>query len=174
MGMVLDDPVHQPSPRYWMVWPGTMLLLAGSFSEVGANYKTIYASIVQLFEPLFRRFRKSDVKYDEADLIEEPCTPDELVPMWMWGGGVVLSIIFTCLIMGLQFKQNVGVTILAILFAFIFSFIGAESCGRTNIIPVTSIGNASQLASRFSSTAEVKYTDYRSFRSSAAPLTVTV
>ena len=150
-----------------------MLLLAGSFSEVGANYKTIYASIVQLFEPLFRRFRKSDVKYDEADLIEEPCTPDELVPMWMWGGGVVLSIIFTCLIMGLQFKQNVGVTILAILFAFIFSFIGAESCGRTNIIPVTSIGNASQLASRFSSTAEVTYTDYRSFRSSAAPLTVT-
>lgn len=48
------------------------------------------------------------------------------VPAWMWGGGVIISIIFTCLIMGLQFKQNVGVTILAILFAFIFSFIGAE------------------------------------------------
>ena len=47
--------------------------------------------------------------------------------------------------MGLQFKQNVGVTILAIVFAFLFSFIGAESCGRTNIIPVTAIGNASQL-----------------------------
>ena len=47
--------------------------------------------------------------------------------------------------MGIQFKENVGVTILAIVFAFLFSFIGAESCGRTNIIPVTSIGNASQL-----------------------------
>lgn len=47
--------------------------------------------------------------------------------------------------MAFQFKENVGVTILAIVFAFIFSFIGAESCGRTNIIPVTSIGNASQL-----------------------------
>lgn len=47
--------------------------------------------------------------------------------------------------MALQFKQNVGVTILAIVFAFLFSFIGAESCGRTNIIPVTAIGNASQL-----------------------------
>lgn len=47
--------------------------------------------------------------------------------------------------MGLQFQQNVGVTILAIVFAFLFSFIGAESCGRTNIIPVTAIGNASQL-----------------------------
>jgi uncharacterized oligopeptide transporter (OPT) family protein len=34
---------------------------------------------------------------------------------------------------------------MAIVFAFIFSFIGAESCGRTNITPVTAIGNASQL-----------------------------
>lgn len=42
--------------------------------------------------------------------------------------------------MGVQFKLSVGQTILAILFAFIFSFIGAESYGRTNIIPVTSIG----------------------------------
>ena len=145
MSMVLDDPVNKPSPRYWLVWPGTMLLLAGSFAEVASNYKTIYASMVQLFEPLTHRFRKQDVKYDESQLIEEPCAPSEMVPIWMWGGGILISIVFTCLIMGLQFKQNVGVTILAIFFAFLFSFIGAESCGRTNIIPVTSIGNASQL-----------------------------
>ncbi|KAK0270579.1 hypothetical protein LTR35_014115 [Friedmanniomyces endolithicus] len=145
MSMVLADPVNKPSPRYWLVWPGTMLLLAGSFAEVASNYKTIYASMVQLFEPLTHRFRKQDVKYDESQLIEEPCPPSEMVPIWMWGGGIIISIIFTCLIMGLQFKQNVGVTILAIFFAFLFSFIGAESCGRTNIIPVTSIGNASQL-----------------------------
>ncbi|KAK5113887.1 hypothetical protein LTR85_010420 [Meristemomyces frigidus] len=145
MGMVLDDPVHAPSPRYWLVWPGTMLLLAGSFAEVASNYKTIYASIVQAFMPLIRRVRKREVTYDEDALIKEPCPPEELVPTWMWGGGIILSIIFTCIIMGLQFKLSVGQTILAILFAFIFSFIGAESCGRTNIIPVTSTGNASQL-----------------------------
>jgi len=65
--------------------------------------------------------------------------------MWMWGGGLLLSIFFSCLVLGLQYKQNVGVTIVSIIFAFIFSFIGAESSGRTNITPVTSIGNASQL-----------------------------
>lgn len=146
MNMVLTDPVNSPSPRYWLVWPGTMLLLAGSFAELFANYKALYATMVQLFEPLYRIVtRGKNVKVNEEDIIEEPCTPDELVPTWMWGGGIIISIIFTCLIMGLQFKQNVGVTILAIVFAFIFSFIGAESCGRTNIIPVTSIGNASQL-----------------------------
>jgi hypothetical protein len=57
----------------------------------------------------------------------------------------VLSTFFSCLVLGLQYKQNVGVTLLGIVFAFIFSFIGAESTGRTNITPVTSIGNASQL-----------------------------
>ena len=123
-----------------------MLLLAGSFAEMFANYKALYATMVQLFQPLMQRiFRNKDLKFNEDDVIEEPCTKEELVPTWMWGGGIILSIIFTCIIMGVQFKQNVGVTILAILFAFLFSFIGAESCGRTNIIPVTSIGNASQL-----------------------------
>lgn len=85
---VLDDPVHMPSPRYWLVWPGTMLLLAGSFAEVFANYKSIYASVVQLFEPLIMKIRKREMKYDEADVIEEPCPPEELVPMWMWGSGI--------------------------------------------------------------------------------------
>ncbi|KAI0474896.1 OPT superfamily oligopeptide transporter [Xylariaceae sp. FL0804] len=147
MGMVLDDPVNSPSPRYWMLWPGVMLLLAGAFSEIFANYKSIGASFASLLEPLYRRLFRRDVHvhYDESEKIQEPCPPEELVPAWMWGGGIVLSIVFTCAVLGTQFHQNVGVVILAILFAFLFSFIGAESSGRTNVNPVTSIGNASQL-----------------------------
>lgn len=105
MGMVLDDPVNAPSPRYWLVWPGTMLLLAGSFAEVAANYKSIAASMIQLCEPIWTRFRKREIKYNASQLIEEPCPPNELIPVWMWFGGIILSIIFTCLIMALQFKQ---------------------------------------------------------------------
>ncbi|MCJ1312990.1 hypothetical protein MMC25_006666 [Agyrium rufum] len=143
MGMVMTDPVNAPTPRYWLVWPGTMLLLCGSFSELCANYKTLYASLVQIMAHVFSRFRR--IKIDEKDLIHDPCPPDEQVPWWAWTGGIVLSTIVTCIVLGLQYGQNVGVTILAILLAFIFSFIGAESSGRTNINPVTSIGNASQL-----------------------------
>lgn len=142
---VLEDPINQPSPRYWMLWPGVMLLLAGSFAEIFANYKTIGASVVALFEPLYHKIFRRHASIDEQDMIEEPCPPHELVPMWMWFGGMLISIIFTCAILGTQYQQNVGVVLLAIVFAFLFSFIGAESCGRTNIIPVTAIGNASQL-----------------------------
>lgn len=120
-----------------------MLLLCGSFAELGANYRTLWASFVQMTSPFLSRFRKIEI--DEKDLIYDPAPEHERVPWWMWSGGIVLSIFFSCLVLGLQYGQNVGVTILSILFAFIFSFIGAESTGRTNITPVTSIGNASQL-----------------------------
>ena len=122
-----------------------MLLLCGSFAEVFANYRTIFASMVQVTAPLFKRHRHKQVELDEKDLIYDPAPPHEQVPWWAWTGGIVLSAFFSCLVLGLQYGQNVGVTILSIVFAFLFSFIGAESCGRTNIIPVTSIGNASQL-----------------------------
>jgi hypothetical protein len=108
MGMVLDDPVHQPSPRYWLVWPGTMLLLAGAFAEVSANYKTIIASVGQLFEPIWMRIRKRESKYNEDDLIKEPCPPHEMVPTWMWAGGVALSVVFTCLIVSLLLTIDLG------------------------------------------------------------------
>ena len=89
MNMVLEDPVHRPSPRYWLVWPGTMLLLAGSFAEVFSNYKSIYSSLVVLFSPLIRKISRSqDVGVNDEDVIEEPCTPEEMVPTWMWAGGI--------------------------------------------------------------------------------------
>lgn len=141
--MVLSDPVHAPSPRYWLVWPGTVLLLAGAMSEIGANYKILWAASKSVSKSVIRRFRKIDTH--EETLIYDPAPAHEQVPWWMWSGGIVLSIFFSCLVLGLQFHQNVGVTILAIVFAFILSFISAESAGRTNITPVTSVGNASQL-----------------------------
>lgn len=120
-----------------------MLLLCGSFAELFANYKTLWASLVQILQPIFKVFRRFEVS--EEDLIYDPAPTHEQVPVWMWTGGIVLSTFFTCLVLGLQYGQNVGVSILSVIFGFILSFIGAESCGRTNIIPVTSIGNASQL-----------------------------
>ena len=92
MNMVLSDPVGKPSPRYWLVWPGTMLLLAGAFAELFSNYKSMYASLVQLFRPMIRKvFPNKNIKYNEDDVIEEPCPPSEMVPVWMWGGGIGMS-----------------------------------------------------------------------------------
>jgi uncharacterized membrane protein YdcZ (DUF606 family) len=137
MGMVLEDPVHKPSPRCWLVWPGTILLLCASFSELAANYKTLWASLVSVLQPFIKRLRRVEV--DEKDLIYDPVPPNEQVPWWLWTGGIVFASFLTCLVLGVQYGQNVGVSILAIIFAFLFSFIGTESAGRTNINPGMSI-----------------------------------
>jgi hypothetical protein len=69
-----------------------MLLLAGAFAELFSNYKSIYASLVQLFRPVIRRvFPNKNIKFNEDDVIEEPCPPSEMVPAWMWGGGIGMS-----------------------------------------------------------------------------------
>lgn len=97
--------------------------------------------------PVIRRLRLSTSQSNTQGnhQTDDIVPPHEQVPFWMWTGGLIISIFFTCLVLGLQYGQNVGISILAILFGFLFSFIGVESCGRTNIIPVTSVGNASQL-----------------------------
>jgi uncharacterized oligopeptide transporter (OPT) family protein len=141
MGMNLQNPIQEPSPRYWLIWPGTLMLLCASFTEVACNWRSLYAAMRSACGMLLQRFSKDGV----VDDIVDPVPEHERVPFWAWGSVLVLSTIITCVIMGVQFGQNVGVTLLAILFSFLFSFIGCESSGRTNINPVTSIGNASQL-----------------------------
>ncbi|TFK48797.1 OPT oligopeptide transporter [Heliocybe sulcata] len=145
MGMALDDPVHAPSPRYWLIWPGTLMLLCASFAEVFCNFKSIITAVKHMIVPLIAKLRKTDIKVAEEYLIQDPAPPHEQVPIWLWTGGIVLSTIVSMVVMALQFGQNAGVTLLAIIFAFLFSLIGAECCGRVSVIPVTSIGNASQL-----------------------------
>ncbi|KAF8432214.1 OPT oligopeptide transporter protein-domain-containing protein [Boletus edulis BED1] len=144
----LTDPVNHPSPRYWLVWPGTLMLLCTSFAEVGCNWKSIYAAMRTMALPVTQRFKHSldgaDAPTSKEEIVD-PVPASERVPFWMWGSVLILSIIISCVVMGVQFGQNVGITLLAIIFAFLFSFIGCESSGRTNINPVTSIGNASQL-----------------------------
>ncbi|KAG2151124.1 OPT oligopeptide transporter protein-domain-containing protein [Suillus bovinus] len=141
MGMSLQDPITEPSPRYWLLWPGTLMLLCASFAEVACNWKSLYGAMRSAFGMLLQRFSKDGVVEDVVDPVPE----HERVPFWAWGSVLVLSTIVTCVVMGVQFGQNVGITLLAIVFSFLFSFIGCESSGRTNINPVTSIGNASQL-----------------------------
>ncbi|EIM85193.1 OPT oligopeptide transporter [Stereum hirsutum FP-91666 SS1] len=153
MNMVLDDPVNQPSPRYWLIWPGTFILLCASFAEVFCNFSSVFTAIHQMLQPILARLRKSPppstdsyIKSNpESEPIYDPAPPHEQVPSWMWVGGMLLATVVTMIVMSTQFNQNAGVTLLAIIFAFLFSLIGAECSGRVSVIPVTSIGNASQL-----------------------------
>jgi len=61
---------------------------------------------------MFRRPRCSrDIRVVEEDVLD-PVPEHERVPFWAWGSLLVISTIITCVVMAVQFGQNVGVTLL--------------------------------------------------------------
>ena len=82
---------------------------------------------------------------EEDITLDDPALPHEQVPTWAWSIGLALSILGTILVGKFSFGMDVGVSILALILAFIFSFIGVQSSGTTDVNPVGVIAKASQL-----------------------------
>ena len=138
------SPLNAASPRYWGLWPGVLMMLAYSFAEIGMNGPTIYRGMrAGAMELYCKVARKDPPTYEDA--IADPCEKKDQVPLWAWAGGLFLSIVFTCLVCTLQFHMNLGNVILAIILAFLFSFVGVQASGATDTNPVGSIAKASQL-----------------------------
>jgi uncharacterized oligopeptide transporter (OPT) family protein len=63
----------------------------------------------------------------------------------MWIVGLIASVVGTLVIGKLSFNMDVGVGILALVIAFILSFVGVQSSGTTDTNPIGVIAKASQL-----------------------------
>ncbi|SNX84493.1 related to permeases - unknown function [Melanopsichium pennsylvanicum] len=138
------QPLNDASPRYWGLWPGVLMMLAYSFAEIGMNGPTIYRGMRAGAMELYCKFTHKEAPVYE-DAIADPCEKKDQVPVWAWTGGLALSIVFTCLVCTIQFNMNLGNVILAIILAFLFSFVGVQASGATDTNPVGSVAKASQL-----------------------------
>lgn len=146
----MTDPVNKPSPRYWNLWVGVMIMLCASFAEMGMNGPILYKGMKRAFFETAERIASSRAfaaKHLEGSepAIEDPQPKSEQVPTWAWSGGVVLSIAFSMIVLSLQYHVNPGLTLLAVILGFIFSFIAGQSSGATDINPVSTCGKSSQL-----------------------------
>ncbi|KAJ3106258.1 hypothetical protein HDU97_006709 [Phlyctochytrium planicorne] len=137
-----------PSPRYWFLWPGVAIMLFYSFAELAINGKVLANAVITGVKELYGSISAAlgkqtefGARVDERD----PAKPEDQVPTWMWVGGVLVSSVVTILVMFFYFKVSVGETILAIILAFFFAFIGLQSSGDTDINPVGAVAKASQL-----------------------------
>ncbi|KAH7026389.1 OPT oligopeptide transporter protein-domain-containing protein [Microdochium trichocladiopsis] len=139
-----------PSPRYWNLWVGVMVMLCASFAEVAMNGPIMYRGMKRAFFetaeriPATRAFAEKHLTTAERE-IEDPAPKAEHVPTWLWSGGVLLSIAVSMIVLALQYNVSPGLTLLAVILAFIFSFIAAQSSGATDINPVSTCGKSSQL-----------------------------
>ncbi|KNZ80112.1 Putative oligopeptide transporter [Termitomyces sp. J132] len=133
--------VAHPSPRYWLLWPGVMVMLLYSFSDIILTALPLVTSLSKDSLKPASWFRRQ-----ELDPEDEDQTPmEDRVPTLWWTVGLFLSIIMCCAILATLFSMNVGEALLALILGFFFSFIGVQSAGQTDVNPVTTVAKASQL-----------------------------
>ncbi|RPB05497.1 OPT superfamily oligopeptide transporter [Choiromyces venosus 120613-1] len=154
----MKDPVNHPSPRYWLLWPGVLVMIAASFAELFVQYELIWFAFKSAWKgiamglntsvnkfgkksPFLEKHSKIEVK----DIVEDPASEDEQVKLWQWGPALIVTIIATCIVLGLQYHLNVGMSIIAIILGFIFAFLVIQCTGVTDATPLTTAAKASQL-----------------------------
>ncbi|CCA76487.1 related to permeases-unknown function [Serendipita indica DSM 11827] len=140
---------NAPSPRYWLLWPGVLMMLVFSFFEIGMSSRHAFWTALKSTRGAGGAFKRIFAKRDPNAVRDEndpdPSPLEDRIKTWWWVSGVIVSIIISCALMATQFSVGVGETILALLLGFIFSFIGVQSAGDTDINPVSTCAKASQL-----------------------------
>jgi uncharacterized oligopeptide transporter (OPT) family protein len=147
-----------PSPRYWLLWPGVLLMIVVSFTELALQWKILWFAFKALYRGIaagiyaMGRAAGKELKFfgkisaqREEDLVEDSASEDEQVKMWMWAPGLLLTIICICVVLGVQHNMPVGMSLLSIFLAFFFSFVAIQCTGVTDITPLTAASKASQI-----------------------------
>ena len=149
-----------PSPRYWLLWPGVMVMVCSSMAELFVQYKAIWAGVKSLWNhtcsginhALEKRgkqsafFAKHGAPREKSEhAVEDPFPPEQQVKDWMWIVGLLACLVAGILIFHFQWEMNGGLTILAIFLAFLFSFLAIQIGAVTDNTPLTAAAKASQL-----------------------------
>ncbi|ORX75305.1 OPT superfamily oligopeptide transporter, partial [Basidiobolus meristosporus CBS 931.73] len=141
-----------PTAQSWFLWPGIVLMLASSFTELFCNGGSILRAVHGAFSGLYGTIKHMLIRRnpvheeslkDEED--DDPAPRNERIPTWMWAVGLTIAVVFNCLVLGFYFNMPAYQSILAIFVAFVLSFVGLQSVGETDINPAGSIGKTSQL-----------------------------
>lgn len=150
-----------PSPRYWLLWPGVLIMVATSIAELLVQYKVlahagkaVWKAMSSGINDLMIKFtgkpspffeRQASKYQDAGDMVADPARPEDQVPMWQWMLGLVLSIVVGIIVFNYQWGMGPGLTILACLLGFLFSFLAIQIGAVTDQTPLTAASKASQL-----------------------------
>lgn len=156
----IEDPDFIPSPRYWMLWPGVMVLLVYSLIEFFIHFRVLYDGMLFAFRELavtldaqLKKRGKSSpflekqaAKVNDANiLVEDFATDDQQVPMYVWLPGTIAMMVVACLVCHFQFDMNAGYAIVSCLLGLIFAFMSIYGGAVTDVTPLTASSKASQL-----------------------------
>ncbi|KAM3422317.1 hypothetical protein BST61_g2676 [Cercospora zeina] len=148
-----------PSPRYWLLWPGVLLMIVVSFVELGLQYKVFFHVSKAIYRGTCSGMNRARIALGRGssaalerkggqrqdDLVDDFAEDRELVKWWMWLPPLIVVVILTCVVMGVQFDMPVGMSLLSIFLAFFFSLLAVQCAGVTDITPLTAASKASQI-----------------------------
>jgi OPT family oligopeptide transporter len=133
--------------QMWLLWPGIVIMICASFTELFCQYRSlingfkgIYISIYNIFAKLFGKPQKQLGSNNSLD----PVPDNEQIPGWQWSTGIVVSVIFTILILNFYFSIQWYLGLLAIILGFLLSFVATQCFGETNLNPMGNIGKTTQ------------------------------
>lgn len=156
----ITKPGWVPSPRYWMLWPGVMVLIVYSLVEFllhagvlveGAKFafRETCASIHGFLAPRGKSNafleRQAARVNDETTLVEDFAKPEDQVPAYIWATGSLILVVVAMLVCHFQFDMNPGMGILSCIFGLIFAFLSIYGGAVTDVAPVTASAKATQL-----------------------------
>jgi uncharacterized oligopeptide transporter (OPT) family protein len=150
-----------PSPRYWLLWPGVFIMLCASMIELFIQWKAIWYAFKLVGHNIFvgsnnfaqkrgkhigflARRAEKDIKGAEA-VAEDPARPEDQVKGWVWGVGLIASIVVMMIIAQFQWDIHPGFSVLSLLLAFLFCFLAIQIGAVTDTTPISSASKASQL-----------------------------
>ena len=101
-----DVLIKSPSPRYWLLWPGVLMMLVYSFLEIGMSSRHMFVNLSKDIGPAIKRIFAKDPQYTpEED--NDPAPYEDRVKNWWWQIGVILSVIISCALLATQFQIGV-------------------------------------------------------------------
>jgi hypothetical protein len=84
-----------------------------------------------IMEAVSSKKRLSAEASQESEFMEDPAPAHELVKTWMWMPGLLITLFLGYLVMKLQYGMPLRETALALLMAFMFSFLAVQATGAT-------------------------------------------
>ncbi|EIT75197.1 putative membrane protein [Aspergillus oryzae 100-8] len=122
---------QHPSPRYWLLWPGVVCMIAAAFTELFCQWRVIWIAARGFWQTLKTR-RQKEYTYTTIGGEKNLANEDD-IRLWMWLPGLVVIIVVTCFITSVQFEMSVAETLLALTLAFLLSLLAIHASGATGL-----------------------------------------
>ncbi|KAG0341394.1 hypothetical protein BG005_002992, partial [Podila minutissima] len=138
------------SIQSWFIWPGIAMMVLTAFSELGANWRSLYVSFQAIGREgrnIIRKLSKKEaLAVDAGAQVSKDTTPEhEMIPTSWWVGGLAVSTLWTILVMYFNFQVPVYASIGVAILSFFLAFVCLQASGETDINPTGAIGKVTQL-----------------------------